>query len=290
MEVPDLKGIDFEYVPNYDDLEVVEQLKVYSDEYGVGKIINQLPEPGEMVEKGRTIYVTVSLGPRPEDVYIKDLVGMDKTTAYSYLLSLNLDLSIEEAAPKYHDTIEEGKVIESNPEAGVVLRKGQKVTLTISLGRDVQKEKMPDFFRGVPVFRSEAESQLNYLGFVNVEWVPVNSNLPENQLVSQSVEPFTKTGEEIDVATHIVIQYSNGIPPEKQPVTIQYTIENLPVREENCTVSLYADGKVVVSVEMAAGETSVTVTLTGKGKVEYIIFIDGVGYRTITIDFDEYGE
>ena len=284
VEVPDLKGIDFEYVPNYDDLEVVEQLKAYSDEYGVGKIINQLPEPGEMVEKGRTIYVTVSLGPRPEAVKIKNLVGMDKTQAYSYLQSLNmgLDVSFKEA---YHESIPAGQVTKSEPAEGQSLRKGQKVTLTISLGRDVQMNEMPNLLRG-SYSKSDAESILNVKGFTNVEWVPVNSKLPLNQVVSQSVA----AGEMIDITTPIVIEYSNGIPPEKQPVTIQYTIEDLPVSEEDCTVSLFADGNVVVSVEMKAGETSVTVTLTGKGQVEYIIFIDGVGYRTITIDFDEYDE
>lgn len=284
VEVPDLKGIDFEYVPNYDDLEVVEQLKAYSDEYGVGKIINQLPEPGEMVEKGRTIYVTVSLGPRPEAVKIKNLVGMDKTQAHSYLQSLNmaLDVSFKEA---YHESIPAGQVIKSEPAEGQSLRKGQKVTLTISLGRDIQMNEMPNLLRGT-YSKADAESILNVKGFTNVEWVPVNSKLPLNQVVSQSVA----AGEMIDITTRIVIEYSNGIPPEKQPVTIQYTIEDLPASEEKCTVSLFTDGKVVVSVEMEAGQTSVTVTLTGKGKVEYIIFIDGVGYRTITIDFDEYDD
>ena len=136
----------------------------------------------------------------------------------------------------------------------------------------------------------DAKSQMNIAGFTNVEWVAVNSELPAGQIVSQSVEPYTKTGEQIDVTTHIIIEYSNGIPPEKKPVTIQYTIENLPASEEACVISLFADGKVVASVEMAAGETSVTVTLTGQGKRDYIIFIDGVGYRTITVDFDEYAE
>ena len=162
--------------------------------------------------------------------------------------------------------------------------------MTVSLGREKVLANMPDLLRGGDMTRTDAESLLNIYGFTNIEWRPVNSLLPKDYIVSQSVEPTTKTGKQIDVTTHIIIEYSNGIPPEKQPVTIQYTIEDLPVSEENCTVSLFADGKVVASVEMAAGETSVTVTLTGKGQKEYLIFINGVGYRTITVDFDAYDE
>ena len=290
VEVPNLVGIDFEFVPKYDDLKVVMQLQTYSDEYGAGKIIDQRPEGGEMVDKGRTIYVTVSLGPKPEDVKLKDLVGQPKTDAHSYLDSLGLNINVVFAPDEYHDTIPAGSIIKTDPAAGQVLRKGQKVTLTVSLGREKVLANMPDLLRGGDMTRTDAESLLNIYGFTNIEWRPVNSLLPKDYIVSQSVEPTTKTGKQIDVTTHIIIEYSNGIPPEKQPVTIQYTIEDLPVSEENCTVSLYADGKVVASVEMAAGETSVTVTLTGKGQKEYLIFINGVGYRTITVDFDAYDE
>jgi serine/threonine-protein kinase len=290
VEVPNLVGIDFEFVPKYDDLKVVMQLQTYSDEYGAGKIIDQRPEGGEMVDKGRTIYVTVSLGPKPEDVKLKDLVGQPKTDAHSYLDSLGLDINVTFAPDEYHDTIPAGSIIKTDPAAGQVLRKGQKVTLTVSLGREKVLANMPDLLRGGDMTRTDAESLLNIYGFTNIEWRPVNSLLPKDYIVSQSVEPTTKTGKQIDVTTHIIIEYSNGIPPEKQPVTIQYTIEGLPVSEENCTVSLFADGKVVASVEMAAGETSVMVTLTGKGQKEYLIFIDGVGYRTITVDFDAYDE
>jgi len=289
VKVPDLVGIDFEFVPKYDDLKVVMQLQTHSDD-SVGKIIDQRPKGGEMVEKGRTIYVTVSLGPKPEDVKLKDLVGQPKTDAHSYLESLGLDINVTFAPDEYHDTIPAGSIIKTDPAAGQVLRKGQKVTLTVSLGREKVLAKMPDLDRGGDMTRADAESLLNISGFTNIEWRPVNSHLPKDYIVSQSIEPYTKTGVQIDVTSHIIIEYSNGIPPEKQPVTIQYTIEDLPVSEESCTVSLFADGKVVASVKMAAGETSVTVTLTGKGEVEYIIFIDGVGYRTITIDFDEYDD
>ena len=283
VEIPDLVGIDFEFVPNYDDLRVVKQLETYSDEHGAGKIINQLPEPGEIVEKGRTIYVTVSLGKKPEDERMKNLSGYTKEEAQAYLHSLNLELNVT-FRDAYHEVIEAGKVIKTEPLEGQILRKGQKIILTISLGRQAQLAEMPDLIRGIYTDRENAESILRLRGFTNVTWEPVNSLLPENTVVSQSLEP----GMRVDVTTHIVIQYSNGIPPEKQPVTIQYTITDLP--EEECTVTLYSEELGYVTKRKEAGQTSITFELTGKGKKTFKVFINGVGQEDLEIDFDEYAE
>ena len=290
VEVPNLKGIDFDYVPDYDDLEVVMQLEAYSDEYGAGKIINQLPAPGEMVEKGRTIYVTISLGPKPADKVMPDLSGNSATDAQTQLNDLKLDLVITVKDGDYHDTIPAGHVLKTEPEAGQTLRKHQKVTVFISLGKEKMLAKMPDFIRGIYTQKSDAESKMNSLGFTNVEWRPVNSLQPENTVVSQSVEPYTKTGEEIDVATYIIIEYSNGIPPEKQPVTIQYTFTDLTAEGEY-TVILYSEEDGYITRKKAEGETTVTFELTGKGQKTYWVFIDGARQEEdLVINFDDYAE
>ena len=284
VEVPNLLGIDFDFVPDYDDLDVVVQMRAYSSEYSEGKIINQLPEAGEMVEKGRTIYVTISMGPKPADKKMNDLTGYTQSEAQKYLNDLDLDLVIA-IKEDYSATVAEGSVCKTEPVVGQTLRKGQTVTLTISLGKNQQLAAMPDLIRGTYTQKAEAENLMWSKGFTNVEWIPVNSLLPENTIVSQSVE----ANKMVDVTEHIVIEYSNGIPPEKKPITIQYTVENLPVSDEPCTISFFAveDGA-PVTVELAPGETSVTVELTGKGQKEYTVFINNAKYQTITVDFDAY--
>jgi beta-lactam-binding protein with PASTA domain len=144
---------------------------------------------------------------------------------------------------------------------------------------------MPNLLRGTYNDKANAESIMNIKGFTNVTWVPVNSELPENTVVSQSVP----AGKMIDITDPIIIEYSNGIPPEKQPVTIQYTIDDLPAEGE-CTVILYSDEDGYIQKKKADGETSVTFELTGKGKKTYKVFVDGVGQEDLVIDFDEYSE
>ena len=287
VEVPSLVGIDFEQLPNYDQIKVVKQLEAYSSEYGAGKIINQLPEAGERVEKGRTVYVTVSLGPKPADQKMIDMTNYTKAEVTTYLDSLNLSLNYTFKAD-YHDTVPADKVVSTEPAAGQVLRKGQKITIVISLGREPQYAEMPDFLRGTYTQKSDAESIMNSKGFANVEWVEVNSLLPKGTVVSQSVP----AGTSVDVTTHIVIEYSNEIPPEKSPVTISYTISDLP-EEGEIAVAIYSDeeNRVVTTVKKQEGETSVTVELTGNGTKTYTVFIDGEGQEEkLVIDFDSYGE
>ncbi len=286
VKVPNLVGMDMDYIPNsyYEDLKIVVQMEAYSSEYSAGKIIKQLPDAGDMVDKGRTVYVTLSLGPKPADVLMKDLTSNTKAEAQLYLQSLGMDLKWE-FKEAYHDTIAVGCVIKTEPAANQILRKGQKVVLTISLGYEVQTQKMPDFLRGTYTKKSDAESIMNSMGFTNVEFRPVNSLLPENTVLSQSVA----ANEWIDVTTHIVIEYSNGIPPEKKPVTIDYTMENLPAEGE-MTITLYNEEDGYIQGKKADGETTVTFKLTGKGKKTYKVFIDGVGQSDLVIDFDEYAD
>ena len=287
VEVPKLVGMDFAFLPNYDDLKVeISGKGVYSDEYGAGKIVNQLPEPGEQVEKGRTVYVTISLGPKPADKVMPDLSGDSATDAQTQLNDLKLDLVITVKDGDYHDTIPAGHVIKTEPEAGQTLRKHQKVTVFISLGKEVFLAEMPNLIRGIYTDKADAESLMNAKGFTNVEWKPVNSLLPENTIVSQSVE----AGARVDVTERIVIEYSNGIPPEKQPVTIQYTLTGLPAEGEY-TVILYSEEDGYITRKKAEGETTVTFDLTGKGQKTYLVFIDGARQEEdLVINFDDYAE
>ncbi len=276
--VPDLVGMHYDRVPDYETIKVVVQGEAYSDEYEAGKIIRQLPLPNTEVEPGRKVFVTISAGPRPADIQLKDLTNVYKTEAESYLDNLELDIKIEWKYD-YHETIEEGYVIGCNLEAGSVLHKGQRIELTVSLGKETIYAEMPNLLRGAGMTRSEAESALAIKGLNNVVWVPVESELPEGTIVSQSIEAGTR----IDVTTLITVEYSNGVAPA---VTLTHVFADLPQRDAAYTISiLYDGGSVVVDHWIQPGETSYTAELTGKGTVSYDIYVDGAYYTTVTVVF-----
>ena len=277
-QVPGLINKRFDTLPKYDGLNVVKQGELYSDDYPAGYIMDQLPEEGTVVESGRTIFVTVSLGSKPPDVTMPSVVGRNMEDAKLLLTDLDLKLNIQ-VREVYHDTVEEGLVISADVQEGAVLYEGQRVELTVSLGRETVLAEMPNLLRGRGVSKLDAERMLNLRGFINVEWVPVDSVLPEGTVVSQSVE----AGIAIDVTTTLIIEYSNGIRPE---VTIEYTFTNLPLMEESYVITIMCGDEIIVqSATIEPGQTTFTVSLTGRDPAEYTIYVNLNYYTTVTVNF-----
>jgi eukaryotic-like serine/threonine-protein kinase len=147
-EVLDYTGRAFDDVLNllkddYKDVKIKEEL--YHDEIPAGHIIEQSISPGEKVVFEETIIeFTVSKG--PEVIKLKDLSDFNARGLDEYASSngLVIDYSKEE----YHDTVKEGLVIRQEPKAGTELKKGDKVTVTLSKGKKVipPKEVVVDVF------------------------------------------------------------------------------------------------------------------------------------------------
>ena len=279
FEVPELLNKQFNTLPDYNGITVMKQGESYSDEYPAGYIMAQLPEAGTVVEAGRTVFVTVSLGPKPPDVKMPSVEGMTQAEALALLNDLNLNLQVE-VKEDYHDTVEEGCVISSSIAEGEVLHKGQSIRLVVSLGQEIQISEMPNLLRGDGISKTDAKKMLELRGFSNVTWVPVESRLPEGIVVSQSIEANTP----VDITTPIVIEYSSGVWPE---VTINYTFANLPLREESYEISIMLGDEVIVhSATIQPGTTTYTVKLTGRYPADYTIYVNMEYYATVTVEFE----
>ena len=278
-KVPDLKNMHFENLPKYEGINIVKQGESYSEEYPAGCVMSQLPAPDTVVEAGRTVFVTVSLGPKPADVLMPDVVGKTRVEALAMLKGLNLGLNVQ-IKEAYNDTVEVGVVISSSIDKDEVLRKGQSVELTVSLGKAIDIETMPNLLRNDGVSKIDAERMLNMRGFKNVTWVPVESKLPAGIVVSQSVE----AGTPIDITTPIVIEYSSGIRPL---VTMNYTFTGLPLMEENYVITIMCGDEIVVqNVTIQPGESTYTVTLSDREPTEYTIYVNWNYYATVTVNFE----
>ena len=286
-EVPDLVNMHFDNVPKYPGLQIVKQDGAYSDEYPEGCIISQLPEAGVMVEEGRTIFVIVSLGPKPADVTMPNVVGKTYVEAATLLQSLNLGLKVE-VEQEYSDTVEVDVVMSSSIAEGTVLHKGQKVVLTISLGKETIMATMPNLMRGEGVSKENAERMMNSRGFTSVTWVPVDSFLPKGVVVSQSVEADTN----IDITTPIVIEYSNGIRPI---ITMEYRFDLTQVygdlgisREESYLITIMQGNTVIAKdVVIHPGTAFYAAFLTGRDSLDYTIYVNWEYYKTVTVEFVE---
>ena len=277
-QVPELIGKNFDSLQPYEGMTVFKQGEEYSDTHPAGTIMDQLPVAGTQVEPGRTVFVTVSLGPKPPEVTMPMVVGKPEAEAKASLEDLRMNLNIV-IKPVYHDTVPEGMVISADVDAGAVLYKGQKITLTVSMGKEAVFAEMPNLLRGNGVSKADAERMLSLREFSNITWVPVDSVLPEGTVVSQSVEPYAY----VDVTTPITIEYSTGIRPI---VTIEYTFADLPLMEESYVITIMQGDQIIVQdIVIEPGQTTYTVSLSGREPTEYTIYVNWNYYTTVTVSF-----
>ncbi len=142
VDVPNLVGQVYEDLPDYPDFSVKVEKEVHDNTYPAGQIIDQQPGANSQIQKGKTVYVTVSLGPASK-TEMPSLVLWELSEAERALnnLSLNLHIIVQE---DYNDTVVKGCVIRTEPMAQTQLTAGQEVKLFVSKGVEIQKGAMPD--------------------------------------------------------------------------------------------------------------------------------------------------
>ncbi|MBR4309118.1 MAG: PASTA domain-containing protein, partial [Oscillospiraceae bacterium] len=95
-----------------------------------GYIIRTEPAADSHLEKGQRITVYVSLGSDK----MPDLIGESKNNAEVLLKAMDMDLRISLDLLEDSDTVPEGDVCRTEPEAGTTLVKGQHIKVYISTG------------------------------------------------------------------------------------------------------------------------------------------------------------
>ena len=110
-------------------LELVVEREEYSSDVEANRVIDQTPDEGVRVEEGDTLSVVVSLG--PELVPVPRLSNLTQQAAERALEDARLEWRI---LREFHQSVDEGRVISQNPEAGFELEVGKRVTVTVSRG------------------------------------------------------------------------------------------------------------------------------------------------------------
>ncbi|MFJ7728981.1 Stk1 family PASTA domain-containing Ser/Thr kinase [Neobacillus sp. NPDC097160] len=139
-ELSDYVGRQYEDVirlldnQNFKDIKKTEK----NDDSEPGTIISQNPSGGEKVVPEETVLeFEVSKG--PEKIVLKDLTQYNLKGAQDYasLVGLNLDASQEQ----FDEKIPAGMVISQSPAKGTEMKKGDKVTVIISKGKEEKPPK-----------------------------------------------------------------------------------------------------------------------------------------------------
>ncbi|MDO5400651.1 MAG: Stk1 family PASTA domain-containing Ser/Thr kinase [Eubacteriales bacterium] len=294
VQVPNLKyemyGEGFE--ARYEDFVIHLNPKQYSEVYAEGQIMSQNPAPGEEVQKGSDLWLTVSMGKEPPQKLMDDYVNVDVDQAEAALISQGFQ-PLRKTEENY--IYEAGKVIRTEPSKDTPLTPGQTVYLYVSTGTDIQEALMPNVV-GLEINR--AQKYLEQMGFTNIVIEQITYIKPAGEVVKQSHKEDTL----MDVSTQIKLWVSTG-PDENAPETIP-TVETEPTQPELTTVPvtfalpemdedfkleicLSGTNDILESKWISAGVTSNTVELSGKGVVPFDLYINGTFYNTQEVKFGD---
>lgn len=134
LRVPDLSGMDYSDARSKysDSFKIEVQGYEYSDSAEEQCVIAQEPASGKRLEKGGTIYVTLSKGKKVEELQMPYLCGLDYETACELYEG---KLRLVKAAEEYSDSVPKGAIIKQSVKANKPVKKGEKVGVKVSLGK-----------------------------------------------------------------------------------------------------------------------------------------------------------
>lgn len=137
---------------------------------------------------------------RPREVSVPDVAGLSLEEAISELEALNLQIG--NVNEEYHEEVEEGIVIRSNPSPDSVLRENASVNLYVSLGEErVVLDDYTDYSY------EDARAELSELGLRVEREEAFSSSIAEGNVITQSLA----AGEEvIPSESTIVLTVSSG--------------------------------------------------------------------------------
>ncbi len=166
----------------------------FSENVAVGLVIATDPEPGGKVLDGGSVALVLSLGPERYDVPV--LKGMSEDEAQDALAKTSLAFGT--STGRWSETVAEGQVVRTAPQAGTTLKPGAKVDLVLSRGRKPIEIKD---WTGKSFDNVETALEKRRLE-VSVTSEEFSDSVPEGSIISQ--DPATGTLYRGDTVTFVV--------------------------------------------------------------------------------------
>ena len=141
LKMPDVLGLDMTSAKSKLAEEGITNVETkYADSSEAeGTVIETTPKEGAKIASGDTVILTISAG--ENGIALPDVVGKTREQARTDLEKQGFVANFSEESS---DSVEAGKVISQDPEAGVKAPVGSAVTIRISTGAQVSKIRVPD--------------------------------------------------------------------------------------------------------------------------------------------------
>lgn len=146
LKVPDLVGLELDAARARLDamgFAGVVDREEHSADFGAGRVIGQRPGAGDVLRKGRKVWLTVSLGIR--QTVVPNLVGESLRQADIVLGREGFSKGV--TTRLHHPQVARGSVIAQDPPAGFAAVEGARVDFLVSLGPAPEAFVLPDLTR-----------------------------------------------------------------------------------------------------------------------------------------------
>lgn len=287
-------------VPNFISLNYEEEVKdngQYSDftirvtthkdssgEYEDGEIIDQDPQAETKVEKGSTVTLTVvsieedTTDEESNTVTVPSVYGKTYEDAQSTLRARGLPAT---RTTKNSDSVEEGTVIGSDPEAGAEVPVGSTVTVIVSSGPANTKQKVPDL---TGMTQSAAQKMLESYGLALGDVSQEESDSPAGTVISQTVQEGTEVAKGTRVGITIAKAAEQTPDEPDNPAgsgTVSFTNSNskivvqLPTDRDTCNVTVSVGGSQLYNHTVRTSNGTAECRVSYSGQKHVVVTIDG---------------
>jgi serine/threonine-protein kinase len=211
----------------------------YSETIEITTVISQDPVAGTSLAEGKTVTLTVSLGPPPVPVPT-DLPGKTVDQASSVLTAASLKLGVVTDA--FDETVAKGIVLSLADGVTPEMPKGSAIGLVVSAG---PTPRTIPAIAGKPI--AEVAPQLEALGLKVTRVDEFSDTVPENIVISSS----PAAGQTAAKGSTVTVTVSKG----KKPVTIPASIVGKSIADASAQLTALG-----LTVSGVAGNPTKTVT------------------------------
>lgn len=266
---------------SYDYQFVAEYRKTNDQEPGI--IISQSPEAGSRVTKGST--VTLIVAASEKDISVTNVYGLSLELAQETLRQDGL--TVFKTMKVSSESVEEGKVVYTDPKAGTIVSAEQEITIYISDGPStttVETIQVPDV---TGLTQSGAKAFLEKYGFKNVTFTTQDSVLKKGIVISQSPGAGTSV-KETDTIKVIISTGETTTAPKNVTYTFDVVLPNVTGTTDTLVVKVNGETYSSKNVNINGKTVKLTVSCEGSKNSSIQIMLSNAGYmETFSVDGSE---
>lgn len=260
-----------------------------------GIVLRQSPEAGTKIIEGSQVTLVVAAS--MDDIEVPNVYGLTEEKAKKAFDQKNLvNYKFTTVAS---ETVEEGKVVYTDPKAGSIVGSDSQITVYISSGPTtavVETITVPDV---VGLKQEGARAFLEKCGFNNISFVTEDSMTPKGVVLSQS----PNAGVTARAEDSIKITISSGVTTTTTAKTYKaaLTVKLPEIASESDTLVIELDGKSYSSnkVNLDGSEKTFSIQLDNAGDMEIRVSLKSTGAvqterikgdsdQNINIDFSSF--